>query len=222
MKYHFKLAHGPLTLELPSPDQLPTRTVSHPLRFVTDPSQKLQTEIYLDNTYAISKNLPTGQNIVELFGGIGIYPKMMWDMLHPASWTSVDIDPNVLPHYQEPRGKCVIADAFTYELPDITDIVYIDVPTGTLQTIARDLDGRRVMFDRIFKAQYENIVVTDMGYYWCHLRNHWPWYLAEFGETPNKTNYEHLYDEWMRKTYRYQVINERHGGGCQIFHLVPL
>jgi hypothetical protein len=65
-------------------------------------------------------------------------------------------------------------------------------------------------------------MLTDMGYYWVHLPNHHPWYLDRFGLIPTKQNYANLFDQYMQDHYKYKLIDERHGGGCQNFHFVPL
>ena len=221
MKVHFDLDAGPLDIELP--DGLQHHHASHPIGFLLDPRERNQTKVYLDNVYSMAKLLPTDQHVLELFGGMGIYPKILWSMLKPRSWTSVDIDASLEPLYQGPEGsKFVAANAMTFPVPAVEPgILYIDVPTGTLQTIGRNMDGRRPMFERFMATRIPHIIATDMGYFWCHLKNHHPWYEATFGIVPTKANYHILYDQYMGDQFGYKVIDERHGSGCQIFHLVP-
>lgn len=227
MKVRLDLKAGPMDIAIPEASEFGDKggrnwPVNHPFGYLHRPSEKRQTEVYLNNIYDMAKSLPKGQDVVELFGGIGIFPRMLWPLLEPKSWTSVDLDPTLEPHFQEPRGNFVVGNAHTYKIPSTTGIVYMDVPTGTLQTIGRNMDGRQPMYLQLKDSGIPHVMLTDCGYYWCHLANHHPWYLATFGVKPTKDNYHTLYDKWMQDNIGYRMIDERHGGGCQLFHFVPL
>lgn len=61
--------------------------------------------------------------------------------------------------------------------------------------------------------------ITDVGYYWIHLANHWPIYEKQFGVKPTRENYHHLFDQFMRDHYGYTVVKWTVGGGAQYFLL---
>ena len=64
--------------------------------------------------------------------------------------------------------------------------------------------------------------ITDVGYYWIHLANHWPLYEKQFGEKPTRDNYHLLFDQFMRDNYGYRVVKWTVGGGAQYFLLEPV
>ena len=224
MKQIFQLAHGPLVLDLPNPPEGMSFPVSHPLNYYFNAREKQQTIRYLDNVYDMAKTLPQGQDVVELFGGIGVFPTMLWPLLKPKSWVSVDIDPTNEPYYllrDNPDARFQVGNAYSFAVPPTAGIVYIDIGTGSLQSIGRNLDGRRPMYDQFLTNRVPHVMLTDVGYYWCHLKNHHPWYEQTFGAIPHKGNYAQLWDKWFKDNLGYQVVDERHGGGCQLFHMVP-
>lgn len=220
MKITLNLDAGPLEIITPDGDgtQWP---MGHPFGYLNRPREIPPTQRYLNNAYSLAKTLPKGQHVVELFGGIGIYPKLFWPLLEPLSWTSVDIDESLGQYYQEPRGTFVAGDAYKFDIPSTTGILYLDHPTGTIQTLARNLDGRRPLYERIKQMRIPHIQIADMGYYWCHLANHHPWYLETFGIKPTKENYHTLWAKWMLDNLHYKMVDYRTGGGCQLFHCVP-
>jgi hypothetical protein len=176
-------------------------------------------ETYLNIIYDMSKDLPKGQDVTDLMGGIGVFAKVLWPLLEPKSWTLIEIDPQCKQYVQERR--CVFKLASAYDNPTLSSIVYIDQASGTLRTIADNMDGRKGMYDAIKAQRPEHVIITDFGYYWIHLPNHHAWYIANFGEKPDKKRYHLYWDEWFQKNLNYKIHEFRTGAGSQYFHMIP-
>lgn len=200
------------------PENIGAKNIGHPLSYLV--KQPGSTVHYLNLVFDLVKTLPKGKHVTELYGGIGLFPKVFWDEMEPLSWTAVEIDPDCATCHQEPRVTLLIQDAYKYR--GLGQIVFVDSPNGTLRTIADNMDGRRAMYERIKEERPEHVVVTDHGYYWIHLPNHHPWYLQEFGEKPTKSNYHIFWDTWMRRNVGYRVEKWNVGAGTQHFHMKPL
>jgi hypothetical protein len=210
---------GGRTHILSLPGTLPPREMGHPLHYVVSHPEIVHG--YLNMIYDMIKDLPKGQEVIDLMGGIGIYPKVFWDLLEPKSWTSVEIDIECKHFFQEPRARFFWGNAYNYPLEG-ADIVFMDMHNGTLRTISDDRDGRRQMWRNIANSRPKHVVVTDYGYYWVHLPNHHPWYEKTFGCKPTKENYATLWDRWMRDNIGYTVAKEAHGFQSQYFIMEPV
>ena len=216
MKIPFTVNNVVHYLDLPT--DLPHRKIGHPFGYILEHPDMAQG--YVNIIYDMCRKLPKEQDVTDLMGGIGIYPTVLWDLLQPKSWTSVEIDPECRQYYQQPKAKFHCANAYDYQ--DFGDIVFIDMPNGTLRTIADNMDGRRRMWNNIGIERPKHLIVTDHGYYWVHLPNHHPWYIEHFGEKPTKDNYARLWDQWMREYVGYTVTEERHGFSSQYFRMEPV
>lgn len=203
-------------LDLPS--TLPPRKIEHPFGYIL--SHHAMAEGYVNLIYDMIKDLPKGMDVTDLMGGIGVFPKVFWNVLQPKSWISVEIDNECKQYFQEPRAQFFLGNAYNYPIDG--DLVFIDMPNGTLRTIAEDMDGRLLMWHHIRSARPRYVQVTDHGYYWVHLPNHAPWYQKTFGQKATKDNYHIFWDKWMRENIGYKVVNEKHGFHSQYFTMEPV
>jgi len=215
MKVPFKV--GPTTYQLELPTNLPPRKIEHPFGYIL--SHHTMAEGYVNLIYDMIQGLPKHRDVTDLMGGIGIFPLVFWDLLQPKSWTSVEIDPECRQYFQQPKATFHCANAYDYT--GLGDIVFIDMPNGTLRTIAENMDGRRRMWENIKKERPRYVVVTDHGYYWIHLPNHHPWYIEHFGEKPVKEHYSYYWSVWMKENMGYRVTKECHGHSSQYFLMEP-
>lgn len=219
MRIELNLNHGKYLIEVPD-DAMPNKSLSnggHPLNFVRLPA----TKTYLDNIYQLLGGLPKGMKVIDLFSGIGLFPKILWDTLQPSSWTSVELDPVCVALAQEPRAKQAAGDVFKYTDFDGADLVIMDFGTNTILKVMRNEQGRHDLFKRVSEARPKYWEITDVGFYWIHLANHHPPYIERFGEKPNRARYHIYFDQFMREEYGYKLVAYRTGGGCQNFLLEP-
>jgi hypothetical protein len=196
----------------------------HPLHFVV--KTKRSTEVYLDHVYDLLKDLPKGMNVVELFAGVGLFPKMLWDALEPKFWYAVELDPSCEEVYQEPRATFLLGSVFDPKMDfSKADLVIVDNPNNTLRKMREDKD-LKPLFDRIFAGQPKYVEITDVEYWWIHLQNHWPHYKDDFAllginERPDtatlRAKYEFFMEAHVRQTYGYNLVGTRVGGGAQYF-----
>jgi hypothetical protein len=213
-----KLRVGGITHDVVLPDEESAKNFSSPFNYLV--KHRTMAETYLNIIYEMSRDLPQGQDVTDLMGGIGLFAKVLWPLLRPKSWTLVEIDPQCEYYIQEPRATFKLASA--YDNPTLSPIVYIDQATGTLRTIADNMDGRKGMYDAIKLQRPDHVIITDFGYYWIHLPNHAPWYIEHFGEKPDKRRYHLYWDEWFQKNLQYKIHEFRTGAGSQYFHMVPI
>lgn len=198
----------------------------HPLYYIT--KTKRATEVYLNKAYQLLKDLPKGMNVIELYAGVGLYPKMLWDTLEPREWLAIELDPSCQEVYQEPRANFFLGSVFTpYEAAFYAaDLIIVDAPTNTLRKMRHDPQIKPLM-DRIFKeGRPKYVELTDVEYYWIHLQNHWPHYKDDFAklgyyERPStadlRTIYAHVMKDYVKVTYNYDMIGMTVGGGAQYF-----
>lgn len=232
MKTTLKLNHMDLIVDLGDAVADPKLlNGGHPLHFVF--KTKNATEVYLNHVYDLLSGLPKGMMVTELFAGVGLFPKVLWDALEPRHWTAVELDPSCEAVYQEPRAQFVLTSV--YDVPIATfqtsDLVIVDNPNNTLRRMREDQDLKG-LYDRIFAAKPRYVEITDVEYWWIHLQNHWPHYKDDFArvmgfhERPSTENlrdgYKYIFDDYVRDTYGYQVTGMRVGGGAQYFLLEPV
>lgn len=198
----------------------------HPLYYIT--KTKRATEVYLNKAYELLKDLPKGMIVVELYAGVGLYPKMLWDTLQPYKWSSVELDPSCKDVYQEPRAEVNLMSVFDVpaDVFNVADLVIVDAPTNTLRKMREDKQIKPLM-DRIFGAGPKYVELTDVEYYWIHLQNHWPHYAKDFGdilgykERPTteqlRAGYDAIMAAYVYETYNYKRIGMTVGGGAQYF-----
>ncbi len=186
----------------------------HPLYYVI--KQPNATAHYLEKLSSLFVGIPPGQTVFEFCGGIGLVPMACWDVMSPASWISVDIDPSCAASYQEPRATAIVGDMYTTPIPEGTDVVICDFPNNTLPKMWRE-EQRAALLRRIAEFRPRYWEITDVGYYWIHLANHWPLYEKQFGERPTRENYHLLFDRYMRENFGYTVTKWTVGGGAQYF-----
>jgi len=200
------------------PDEKSDKNFSSPFNYLV--KHHAMAETYLNIIYEMSRDLPQHQDVTDLMGGIGIFAKVLWPLLEPKSWTLIEIDPQCQQFVQEPRATFKLASA--YDNPKLSPIVYIDQASGTIRTIADNMDGRKGMYDAIKEQRPEHVIITDFGYYWIHLPNHAPWYLAHFGEKPDKHRYHLYWDKWFQENLGYKIHDFKTGAGSQYFHMIPV
>lgn len=188
----------------------------HPLYYVMH--QPKATANYLEKLSSLFEGLEPGANVFEFCGGIGLVPMACWDVLNPHSWVSVDIDPSCAENYQCSKATPTVGDMYTAPIPESTDIIVCDFPNNTLPKMWRE-PKRMGLLRRIADFGPKFWEITDVGYYWIHLANHWPIYERQFGVKPTRENYHLLFDQFMRDNYGYTVINWTVGGGAQYFLL---
>lgn len=197
----------------------------HPLYYIT--KTKRATEVYLNRAYELLKDLPKGMIVVELYAGVGLYPKMLWDTLQPYKWSSVELDPSCKDVYQEPRAEVNLMSVFDVpaDVFNVADLVIVDAPTNTLRKMREDKQIKPLM-DRIFGAKPQYVELTDVEYYWIHLQNHWPHYRDDFAaygykERPPtealRNYYQYVMADHVKTTYGYDMIGMTVGGGAQYF-----
>lgn len=197
----------------------------HPLYYIT--KTKRATEVYLNRAFELLAGLPKHMKVVELYAGVGLYPKMLWHALEPHAWTSIELDPSCEAVYQEPRAVFRLDSVF--DVPQgvfaAADLVIVDAPTNTLRKMREDKQIKPLM-DRIFESGVKYVELTDVEYYWIHLQNHWPHYKADFEllgfkERPDTAALRHHYStimaHYVKTTYNYDLINMTVGGGAQYF-----
>lgn len=185
---------------------------AHPSVYLNDKYIHL-TEKYLNLMFDLLKSLPPRMNVVELFGGIGIYPMMMWDILKPKSWTIFDYDPWCKRNFQKCGALFVQENVFSLPMEAfIADMVIMDYPGHLLSKLMRE-PSRYQLFKRVTDAKPRFLELTDCGPYWVHLPNHKPIYKERFGYNPTKENYEQLLDIYFREEFGYGVKDSRVGAG---------
>lgn len=191
----------------------------HPLYYVA--KQPNATANYLEKLSSLFEDVPKGLNVFEFCGGIGLVPMACWDVMEPTSWTSVDIDPSCAANYQEPRATPTVGSMYDCPIPSDIDVIVCDFPNNTLPKMWRE-QQRMDLLRRIADAKPRYWEITDVGYYWIHLANHWPLYEKQFGVKPTRYNYHQLFDQFMRDNYGYTVVKWTVGGGAQYFLLEPV
>lgn len=198
----------------------------HPLRYVL--KTKNATEVYLNALADLYDGLHfdpfkyEGLNVLEFCGGIGLVAEATWDRFNPSTWDSIELDPACEPVWQSKRanfhlGSMYEPDWFAgWDYDPENTLVMIDFPSNTLPKMWRE-EERKKLLQRVADLKPRYWEITDVGYYWIHLANHWPIYEKQFGVKPTRDNYHELFDRYMRETYGYKVIKWRVGGGAQYF-----
>lgn len=196
----------------------------HPLRYVE--KTKRATETYLNAFGDLLEGLPPGLNVLEFCGGIGLVAEATWDRFKPWSWDSVELDPACEPVWQSKRANLHLGSMYDPEWVDKWDanadnhwdktLVIIDFPSNTIPKMWRE-PQRFNLLTHIASAKPRYWEITDVGYYWIHLKNHWPLYEGRFNRTPTRQNYHELFDTFMREEFGYKVIKNTVGGGAQYF-----
>lgn len=191
----------------------------HPLRYVA--KTKGATETYLNALAELYSDLPHGLSVLEFCGGIGLVAEATWDKFPPLEWFSVELDPACEEVWQSKRAEFLLGSMYDREFtdnwsPENADLIMIDFPSNTLPKMWREPE-RMDLLKRIAELKPRYWEITDVGYYWIHLANHWPLYEKRFGVKPSRDNYHELFDRFMREEYGYKVIKWTVGGGAQYF-----
>lgn len=197
----------------------------HPLRYVA--KTKGATETYLNALADLYTGLPDCElKVLEFCGGIGLVAEATWDKFFPLEWQSIELDPACEPVWQSKRAQFNLGSMYE---PDwivhwdanepgkwLDTLVMIDFPSNTIPKMWRE-EERKQLLARIAEQKPRYWEITDVGYYWIHLANHWPLYEKRFGVKPTRDNYHELFDRFMREEYGYKVIKWTVGGGAQYF-----
>lgn len=213
-----KLNHKTLHISIPETftGDIKLLNGGHPLKFVQ--STKGATIKYLNCVAELMTGLPKGMRVQEFCGGIGLFPLTLWDILEPSSWEGVELDPECAKFYQCPQAKFVQGDMYDESIVYSKDLIMIDNPTNTLPKMWRE-PQRAAFYKRVFASNPRYVEITDVGYWWIHLANHWPIYQERFGVQVTRQNYHELFDRFCRDNYGYTVIKWTVGGGAQYFLL---
>ena len=222
VKYDFKIpstfAKAPNTAGVNNNTHA-AKNIGHPMNFLINTSYDAN-HGYLNLIYRLLKDLPHGMDVTDLMGGIGMYPRILWDKIQPKSWTCIELDPDCEAYFQEPRAKFVLGNA--YDDREYGDLLILDVPTGTLRTMAENMDGRRNILNNVARSKPKYMLFSDFGHYWVHLPNHHPWYIATFGEKPTKENYMKMWDKWYRDNVGYKLLDWGFHGGSAHYLMAPV
>lgn len=207
------------TLQIPLPEGVaPDPKLldgGHPLYYLM--KQPGATTNYLNQVCDLLRHVPKGLNVLEFCGGIGLIPAALRPVIQWNNWTTVEMDPAC--------QKAYICDGVTFELNDMyairhipegTDLVFMDFPSNTIPKMWRE-QNRAQLLEMVAEYRPRYWEITDVGYYWIHLANHWPIYEKRFGVKPTRENYHVLFDQFMRDHHGYKVINWTVGGGAQYF-----
>lgn len=194
----------------------------HPLYYIVKTPNATVTylnkvaELYkgiIDKEFALSR-------VLEYCGGIGLIPMVLKEVINWREWATIELDPSCEKAYQCPGVNFILGSMYdpkNYPIEkDKLDLVFMDFPSNTLPKMWRD-EPRAELLDAVCKAKPRYWHITDVGYYWIHLANHWPIYIERFGVKPTRENYHQLFDRFMRDNYGYTVIKWTVGGGAQYF-----
>lgn len=234
-----KLNHMTLTIDLPEGVAADPKLLDggHPLHYVL--KMKKQTETYLNRVHELLADLPPC-DVLEFCAGIGLVHASNQHLvpnIHLSTgelWGGVELDANCKPLAAK------IAPHMEFQLGDMYDpywtdswmrgvspdrpptLVICEFPTNTLPKLWRE-PKRKDMMERITRGiRPRYLYIADVGYYWIHLKNHWPIYQERFGEQVSRDNYHVLFDIYARETWDYKVTKNTVGGGAQYFLLEPV
>lgn len=207
------------TLQIPLPEGVaPDPKLldgGHPLYYLL--KQPGATTNYLNQVCDLLRDVPKGLKVIEFCGGIGLIPAALKPVIEWDKWATIELDPSCEKAYLLPEVNFYLGDMYDpkWNLANY-DMVFMDFPSNTLPKMWRE--GKRAdLLLRVAEAKPRYWEITDVGYYWIHLANHWPIYEKRFGVKPTRENYHQLFDGYMRETYGYKVINWTVGGGAQYF-----
>lgn len=179
----------------------------HPFNYGGKPVAKY-VEIFVD----MARRLPKGLGVTDLFGGVGTLATALWPVLEPSRWRSIEIDPQCVKQYGEPRATVVQGDAF--EVSDFDELVLIDPHKGTLNAIIKG-DDWRTLLHNICVSPAKYILMQEYGAYWCHLPNQKTLYTELFGGPVDRQNYRDKFTQYMENAYNFKVVDHRIGlGSC--------
>jgi len=207
------------TLQIPLPEGVaPDPKLldgGHPLYYLL--KQPGATANYLNQVCDLLRDVPKKLEVLEFCGGIGLIPAALKPVIEWDTWETIELDPSCEKAYLLPEVKFMLGDMYDPKW-DFTgiDLVFMDFPSNTLPKMWRE-PKRAKLLRRVADAKPRYWEITDVGYYWIHLANHWPIYEKWFGVKPTRENYHQLFDGYMRETYGYKVVNWTVGGGAQYF-----
>lgn len=214
-----KLDHKTITITLPDGVVADPKLLDggHPLGYVV--KQKNATANYLSRVAELLKDIRV-DNVLEFCGGIGLIPLTLNDVIHWKKWTTVELDPACKTAYVCPNVDFKLQNM--YDPIDLTaDLIFMDFPSNTIPKMWRE-PQRAALLKRIADSRPKYWEITDVGWYWIHLANHWPIYQARFGKQVTRENYHELFDEYMRETYGYQLVKHTLGGGAGYYLFSPV
>lgn len=190
-------------------------TIGHPAKYFA-PRVINQTQIYLQAIYDLVKGVvPLKGSVVELCGGIGTFPIILWDLLKPTKWTAYDIDPWCQENYQHPKAKFVLQDITTITPKQIkARLIFFDFPSITLTKLIRNTEKLKSVVETIVAADPEYMQITDVGSYWCHMPNHHPIYREYFDSVPTKDTYVDFMETYYYREFNRRLIAHTRGGGA--------
>lgn len=207
------------TLQIPLPEGVtPDPKLldgGHPLYYLM--KQPGATANYLNQVCDLLRDVPKGLNVLEFCGGIGLIPAALKPVIQWNEWDTIELDPSCKEAYLLPEVDFNLGDMYN---PDWNltgyDLIFMDFPSNTLPKMWRQPERADLLL-RVAESRPRFWEITDVGYYWIHLANHWPIYEKRFGVKPTRENYHELFDRYMRETYGYKVVNWTVGGGAQYF-----
>jgi hypothetical protein len=214
MKYNFKVAGKPFSIDVTDRDEGEEVTAGHPSYYFSKALK--QTEIYLDCVYALLEKIaPLRGSVVELCGGLGIFPTILWDLLKPTKWTAYDWDSWCEANYQSKKAQFQLRDVTTLTAKELkAKLVLFDAESNTLSKLINGHELYSPVVGNIVAAKPTYMEITDVGSYWCHLPNHHPIYRRYFNRVPTKDSYHEFMALYYRKEYGRELIAHTRGGGA--------
>lgn len=212
------LKHTTLRIELPEGVAADPKLLDggHPLYYILKTPNATVT--YLNAVAELYRGIDRIDDVLEYCGGIGLIPATLKEVIRWDTWTTVELDPACQAVYQEREAKFILGSMYdedNYPTPGL-DLVFMDFPNNTLPKMWRE-EPRAKLLNAVADSRPKYWHITDVGYYWIHLANHWPLYEKQFGVKPTRLNYHELFDRYMRENYGYKVIRWTVGGGAQYF-----
>ncbi len=181
----------------------------HPSAYEGKPVEK-----YVEIFAELAAGLPKGLSVTDLFGGTGRLAKRLWPVLEPKAWFSIEIDPECIDRWEEPRA--VVANGDAFEVEEFQDLVVIDPHKATLNAIAKDAKWKKLL-SNIMTSKAKYILMQEYGAYWCHLPNQRVLYTKLFGKEVDRYNYREVFGRYMKGTYGFRVKESRIGLGSSYY-----
>jgi len=162
----------------------------------------------------LAVDLPKGMDVLDMFGGVGLLARDMWDTLQPLTWTCLEADVSLKDKVVEPRVKFLHGDAFTTLLR--ADLYIIDPDRCTLNQIWKEQKWATLL-NRLSDTG-RPILMQEYGAYWCHLPNQIPLYeKLSGGERITRQTYPALFQRKMAERFDLKVLKSTQGLGSTYY-----
>lgn len=160
--------------------------------------------------------LPKDMSVLDIFGGVGLLARELWDTLQPREWTCLDVDHRLKDQLLEPRATFLHGDAF--QTVRSAELVIIDPDKCTLNQIWKEQRWADLFKRLRGDPEVRYILMQEYGAYWCHLPNQIPLYqLLSGGKTIGRGNYPFLFSEKMESWFDLKVLKSTQGLGSTYY-----